>query len=206
MKESDSKTAILNRLKAAPPFRWEYPDKEEFERDNGFNAPESLLESFVERLNATGGKSVIINNKEELSSELVKIAGRDWGKIYCSCNELFELLKSSGLDISDKEPEKGNYRAAITKCECLIGLTGSVMASSYSGNGRKVHIAPDIHIVYAGVSQIKPFIKDGFASIKEKPSWIGLITGPSRTADIEKTLVLGAHGPKELIVFIDKSC
>ena len=203
---NQSKAAILNRLKAAPPFRWEYPDKENFERDNGFDAPELLLESFVERLNAVGGKSVIINNKEEFSPEFEKIASQDWGEIHCSCDDLFKLLKNSKFDISEEEPENGNYSAAITKCECLIGLTGSVLVSSYSGNGRKAHIAPDVHIVYAGVSQIKPFIKDGFAEIEEKPSWIGLITGPSRTADIEKTLVLGAHGPKELIVFIDKSC
>ena len=124
---NQSKTAILNRLKAAPPFRWEYPDKENFERDNGFDTPELLLESFVERLNAVGGKSIIINNKEEFSFELEKIAEQDWGKIYCTCGELFELLKNSRLDISAEEPEKGNYSAAITKCECLISLTGSVL-------------------------------------------------------------------------------
>ena len=50
-------------------------------------------------------------------------------------------------------------------------------------------------------------LKDGFNRLKEKygqklPSMISTITGPSRTADIEKTLVLGAHGPKELYVFL----
>ena len=50
-------------------------------------------------------------------------------------------------------------------------------------------------------------LKDGFKLIKNKygtqiPSMISTITGPSRTADIEKTLVLGAHGPKELFVFL----
>ena len=50
-------------------------------------------------------------------------------------------------------------------------------------------------------------LKDGFKRLKNKygqnlPSMVCNITGPSRTADIEKTLVLGAHGPKELIVFL----
>jgi L-lactate dehydrogenase complex protein LldG len=50
-------------------------------------------------------------------------------------------------------------------------------------------------------------IKDGFKLLKNKygnrlPSMITNVTGPSRTADIEKTLVLGAHGPKELFVFL----
>jgi L-lactate dehydrogenase complex protein LldG len=56
-------------------------------------------------------------------------------------------------------------------------------------------------------SQLVTDLKDGFKLIKDKygnqlPSMITTITGPSRTADIEKTLVLGAHGPKELFVFL----
>jgi L-lactate dehydrogenase complex protein LldG len=68
-------------------------------------------------------------------------------------------------------------------------------------------VSPEIHVIYAGLSQLVPFIKDGFDKVgtNGNPSWIGLITGPSRTADIEKTLVLGAHGPKSLLVFIDSS-
>jgi L-lactate dehydrogenase complex protein LldG len=61
--------------------------------------------------------------------------------------------------------------------------------------------------VLAYTSQLVPDLKDAFKLIKEKygqqiPSMISTITGPSRTADIEKTLVLGAHGPKELFVFL----
>jgi len=61
--------------------------------------------------------------------------------------------------------------------------------------------------VLAYTSQLVPDLKDGFALLKQKygdnmPSMISNVTGPSRTADIEKTLVLGAHGPKELFVFL----
>jgi L-lactate dehydrogenase complex protein LldG len=68
-------------------------------------------------------------------------------------------------------------------------------------------IFPPIHIVVAFASQILPDINDGLEFIKAKyhdslPSMISLVTGASRTADIEKTLVLGAHGPKELAVFL----
>ncbi len=73
-------------------------------------------------------------------------------------------------------------------------------------SGRRLMIFPPVHIVIANASQLVTDIKDGLAGIKLKypsilPSSITLITGPSRTADIEKTLVLGAHGPKELYVF-----
>ncbi|RZL62420.1 MAG: hypothetical protein EOO93_08835, partial [Pedobacter sp.] len=63
------------------------------------------------------------------------------------------------------------------------------------------------HIVIAKTSQLVLDLKDAFLLLKNKygnqiPSMISNITGPSRTADIEKTLVLGAHGPKELFVFL----
>ena len=62
-------------------------------------------------------------------------------------------------------------------------------------------------MVIAYASQLVLELKDAFKLLKTKygeklPTLISNITGPSRTADIEKTLVLGAHGPKELIVFL----
>ena len=62
-------------------------------------------------------------------------------------------------------------------------------------------------MVVAYTSQLVPDIKDALRNIKQKydnnlPSFISFITGPSRTADIEKTLIIGAHGPKELYVFL----
>ncbi|MEI7503277.1 MAG: LUD domain-containing protein, partial [Paludibacter sp.] len=70
-------------------------------------------------------------------------------------------------------------------------------------------VFPPIHIVIANESQLVGFPEDALVSIQKKysnnlPSMISTITGPSRTADIEKTLVLGAHGPKEFIVFLSK--
>jgi L-lactate dehydrogenase complex protein LldG len=71
-----------------------------------------------------------------------------------------------------------------------------------------MNVFPPVHVVVAGLSQIVPSIANGFERIEKKdgnqlPSQITLISGPSRTADIEKTLVMGAHGPRELIVLID---
>ncbi len=81
------------------------------------------------------------------------------------------------------------------------------MLSNGNAAGRRLSIYPGVHIVLAYTSQLVPDLKDGFALIKKKygteiPSMISNVTGPSRTADIEKTLVLGAHGPKELFVFL----
>jgi L-lactate dehydrogenase complex protein LldG len=96
--------------------------------------------------------------------------------------------------------------AAITGCEYLVARTGSVMVSSAQGSGRRIFGHTPIHIVIARTSQLVVEIGDALTGIKGKyneiPSQISLISGPSRTADIEKTLVLGVHGPHDLYVFL----
>ena len=95
----------------------------------------------------------------------------------------------------------------ITLCECLVTRTGSMVMTSKQLAGRRLSIFPPVHIVVATTYQLLPDIKDGLAFVQKKygdnlPSMISLVTGASRTADIEKTLVLGAHGPKELVLFL----
>ncbi|NCB08470.1 MAG: hypothetical protein EOM73_09935, partial [Bacteroidia bacterium] len=95
----------------------------------------------------------------------------------------------------------------ITGCEFLIAHTGSVMVSSAQKGGRQMSVYPPIHVVIAQKSQLVGYLDEAYSGIQKKygrnlPSQLTLITGPSRTADIEKTLVMGAHGPRELHVFL----
>jgi len=81
------------------------------------------------------------------------------------------------------------------------------MISAGQQSGRRLNVYPEVHIVFSKTSQIVSELKDAFAGMEERygtkmPSLVSVITGPSRTADIEKTLVMGAHGPKELFVFL----
>ncbi len=96
---------------------------------------------------------------------------------------------------------------AITTCEALISRTGSIVISSKQNSGRSLSAYAPAHVVVAYASQTVPDIKDGLSMVNEQypdtyPSMVSVVTGPSRTADIEKTLVLGAHGPKELFLFL----
>jgi len=81
--------------------------------------------------------------------------------------------------------------------------------SAAQPSGRTVSVYAPVHICIAYTSQLVYDIKEALQNVKEKypqlPSLITLATGPSRTADIEKTLVVGVHGPKEVFCFLVES-
>ncbi|HEY1629171.1 MAG TPA: LUD domain-containing protein [Tepidisphaeraceae bacterium] len=93
----------------------------------------------------------------------------------------------------------------ITQCDALIAQTGSVLITTRSAGGRALSVLPPHHVVIARRDQLLPDLPAAFDLVKRKyadnyPSFISLITGPSRTGDIERILVLGAHGPKKLTI------
>ncbi|MGD0973934.1 MAG: LUD domain-containing protein [Candidatus Korobacteraceae bacterium] len=99
-------------------------------------------------------------------------------------------------------------QATVTLAEAFVAQSGSVLSSSSCG-GRGASVVPPTHIVYGGVSQIVPDVTAALRLVNEKglpeqSSYVGLISGSSRTADIEKILVQGAHGPRRLVVILQR--
>ena len=95
-------------------------------------------------------------------------------------------------------------QATITTAEALVAQTGSVLVSAACG-GRGASVIAPVHIVVATVDQLVPDLESAFAQLQQRGtaqrnSYLCLVTGSSRTADIEKILVLGAHGPRRLVV------
>ena len=96
--------------------------------------------------------------------------------------------------------------AGISECDALVAQTGSVVVTSMTAGGRALSCLPPHHVVIARCSQLVPDLTAALALVQTKhgtryPGMISLITGPSRTGDIERILVLGAHGPKKLTIF-----
>ncbi|SNC75263.1 L-lactate dehydrogenase complex protein LldG [Hymenobacter gelipurpurascens] len=123
--------------------------------------------------------------------------------------ELKKLLHAGDLVFQGDETEfLAHADAGLTSCEALVARTGSVLVSAASSSGRRLSIYPDQHLVLARTSQVVADIGDALKLVQQKygadhlPSMISLTTGPSRTADIEKTLVLGAHGPRSIVLFL----
>ena len=117
----------------------------------------------------------------------------------CQALDLPVCWTQSGYRISDLEASD----AAITECEALVAQTGSILVSAASAGGRALSVLPPHHVVLATRSQLIPDLAAAFSLLREKygenyPSFLSFITGPSRTGDIERILVLGAHGPRRL--------
>ena len=95
----------------------------------------------------------------------------------------------------------------ISACDALIAQTGTILLTTTSGGGRALSVLPPHHVVIATRAQLLPDLSSAYELVaqtygKTLPSFITLITGPSRTGDIERILVLGAHGPKKLTVML----
>ncbi len=163
---------------------------------------------FAEQLSLVAGKFIFCEDEIQFIDNLLSLADeKGWRKIYCWEPPLQELLTHFEFPFYSTDTDFMKAEVGITLCESLIARNGSVMLSNGNGAGRRLSIYPPCHIVVAYASQLVPDLKDAFKQLKARygtnlPSMISAVTGPSRTADIEKTLVLGAHGPKELIVFL----
>ena len=163
---------------------------------------------FAEAFSAVAGQFVFCEDEVQFIESLLTLAEeRNWRKIYCWEPPLQDILKTYEYPFFETDKDFELAEVGLSLCEALIARNGSIMVSNGNAAGRRLGIYPNVHIVLAYTSQLVMDLKDGFKLLKNKygntlPSMISNITGPSRTADIEKTLVLGAHGPKELFVFL----
>ena len=163
---------------------------------------------FAEQFAQVSGQFVFCEDDVQFIENLLELAElRKWRKIYCWEPPLQQMLKQFEYPFFETDRDFEQAEVGFTLCEALIARNGSILVSNAGMAGRRLSIYPPVHIVLAYSSQLVMDLKDGFRLIrnkygKELPSMISNITGPSRTADIEKTLVLGAHGPKELFVFL----
>jgi L-lactate dehydrogenase complex protein LldG len=130
-----------------------------------------------------------------------------WNKMHVKDRFLSSLFAEHDLDFITSSQDMSDIEAGISLCECLVARTGSVILSAAGDYGRALPVYAPVHITIAFANQVVWDISDGIQLMRQKypeslPSMISLTTGPSRTADIEKTLVVGVHGPKEVYVFL----
>jgi L-lactate dehydrogenase complex protein LldG len=210
MNVSSGKENILKKIRQALSESTPIPFPQSEGNHSVFQPSRQDLEvEFAEQFTKLQGKFIFCIDHSELVMQLKTLAGhQSWKKIVCREGKLQELLKKEAFD-SFTDSGLAECDAAITGCETLIARTGSIVMSTGGGNpsGRTVSVYAPVHICIAWSDQLVYDIKDGLVALKEKyqqqlPSLITFATGPSRTADIEKTLVVGVHGPREVYLFL----
>ncbi len=210
MQESTSKEKVLKKIRNALVNKAVDAVPKDVDFDSPiYNMPDQPLEiTFAERFTELTGKFIYCENEKELQDNLkAVITENKYEHIGCFEKHIQQYLQKAGLNFYPDSNDILKVKTSITACEFLVARTGSIVVSSRQKTGRQLHIYPDTHIVIATLSQLVPDIKDALQGIKERyedkiPSFISFITGPSRTADIEKTLIIGAHGPKEIYLFL----
>ena len=205
-----SKENILKRIRQALSHSTPLPFPQSEGAASVFQPSRQEMEvEFAEQFIKLQGKFAYCSSGQDLKNQLTKLGvERKWEKVYYygEDNDLHEALQDSWM-FPHKSDDLAGCDASITFCEFLVARTGSIVMSSAQLSGRTTSVYAPIHICIAYTNQLVYDIKDALVLLKEKykgkfPSLITLASGPSRTADIEKTLVTGVHGPKEVYCFL----
>ncbi|GAB3297812.1 lactate utilization protein C [Hymenobacter humi] len=172
-------------------------------------ASSDAVVAFAESFQRVGGEFYYCESLSHLGAQLTAFQKRKQvGAPYVWEPQLQALLRTAGVAFRADEAEfieQADW--SLTSCEALVARTGSVLVSAATASGRRLSIYPDQHVVLARPSQVVAEIGNALRVAQARfgeqmPSMVSLTTGPSRTADIEKTLVLGAHGPRRLALFL----
>jgi L-lactate dehydrogenase complex protein LldG len=208
MKVSSSKEKILKKIREAlsNPVPLPFPKSEG--SSSVFEPQTQDLELlFAEEFTKLLGKFAVCMSETDLKIQLKNlIVQKKWQHIYCVENKLSKIFDEAGFP-KINQSTLADCDVSVTSCDYLIARTGAIVMSSKQESGRTVSAYAPVHICIAYVDQLVFDTRDALKSIKEKygnnlPSFITFAAGPSRTADIEKTLVVGVHGPKEVYLFL----
>lgn len=211
MESQGSRSKILNKIKQAlkDPVAVPFPEQVS-EAPIFLPTEEELTIGFAEKFTELLGKFVYCADEGELVDQLTKlIHSQNWTKVYSRESGWLDDMKEYNFDPVNTD-DLDSCDVAITLCDHLIARTGTIVLSSNQLSGRTSSVYAPIHICIAYTHQLVFDIADSLQLFKNEeehlPSMISYATGPSRTADIEKTLVVGVHGPKEVYCFlVDKA-
>jgi L-lactate dehydrogenase complex protein LldG len=198
---------IRSGLEESGPAPMPFPEADKTE-DYFVREELDIEEYFAREFIELGGKFVYCANQKELFQQLAALRDTmNWNQLHALDQMLFAMAEDEEVTFLLRDNDMQQIEVGLSLCECLVARTGSVILSSGMEFGRALPVYAPVHIAVAFSNQLVWNISDAFQYMQRKypeqlPSMISLTTGPSRTADIEKTLVVGVHGPKEVYVFL----
>lgn len=179
----------------------------------------SLVDIFSENLKAVGGHCEVARNEDEIVAALTRIIS-DLQKTLLRARRialsdapmLDRLTRQIKIDVDEIATSPGTqelfeYDVGVSTAQAAIAETGTLVLESESERHRLVSLVPPVHIAIVDAANLCLTLGEALAAVgrgSELSPTITLITGPSRTADIELTLAIGVHGPKELYVIVNE--
>lgn len=209
LKDSTSREKVLKKVRHAllEPSDNPFPDLD-IESSVYTRIDEEKDVQFAYELSKSGANFIYCQSPDDMLNKVKALfQEHKWVEACCNDELLTGLLEHAGVKTYANKANTAFHKIAVTGCECLIARTGSILVSSAQDSGRRLPFTADIHIVIAFTSQVVEDIKHALNFMRSKyqnkiPSMISIISGSSRSDEIEKIMVPGGHGPKELYVFM----
>lgn len=165
--------------------------------------------TFVQKFKDMGGIFIYLENEAELGECLHQLAPQNgWDPLWCTSPKMQSLLEKYAVPYKfDPVTENKHKVAQITFCEYLVAQTGSIVVSDRDNQTRKAYTEPDVLLVVAHSDQIVGGLKEAFHNLKEKlespeAAQVVVITGNTRSYDIEQDVLQGVFGPRQIAVFL----
>lgn len=183
------------------------------------STPTNLFTHFQQRLSAAGGEAQQVGRLVEAVDIITAHPALSAGEIVVPPNfaqhqqwgAILPLLASKGITIREAgEPASvADAPAGLSGAELAIAETGSVLLAENSLEARVVSMLTLTHFVLVSERKLVPMLDDAAMILQQlimagsdQRHYMSFVTGPSRTADIERTLTIGVQGPKTLCVII----
>ncbi len=172
-------------------------------------APEALLARFREKSEVMASTVDIVATEAEVPAAVARyLVAMKLPKTAVAWPSLTTLdWATAGLTVEGRGARDADL-VGITGCFCAVAETGTLMLCSSPGTPAAVSLLPETHIAIVRAPRIVPHMEDAWNLARKElgslPRAVNFISGPSRTGDIEQTIVLGAHGPYRVHLVIVK--
>jgi L-lactate dehydrogenase complex protein LldG len=178
-----------------------------------------LIARFKDRLESVGGETYSVENLEQATEIIATHPALVQKEIVVAPNfatfqfweAILPLLRDKGIEVREAESPASvaDAPAGLSTAELAISETGSVLLAENALEARVVGMLTLTHFVLVRKETLFPMLEDAGKLLLEltksgsdQRHYISLVTGPSRTADIERTLTIGVQGPKALCVIL----
>ena len=194
-------------------------------------APQELLARFTQEMERLNGEVFVVQGDDEVHAKVLELLKQHntkrilaWNFKHIPVKKLSTAIRNAGYTVNYPNIQQDNNHerqreierlesaeVGLTGADAVAASTGTLIVSSAPGKGRIPTILPAVHIAIVTLDQLVSNVEEWLVkeraagnSTLENSANICFISGPSRTADIEKQLVLGVHGPKQVQVIVKR--